>query len=209
MRPLLESSVAAATWTAHGKAWREWCSLVGEREVVSSVSERLAVTVDYLLYLREAKVSAAVARRRLCGVSFYFKCLDWDDVTKRFLIQQSLKGWERTHVRRESRRPVSYSLLVSLLQATEHGCSSVYESCFTRRPFVLCFMVRCALVSWFQCLRVVWEVCWWMMWYVRTVFCSCGCGALRRINLVGVRGCVLWLWMVWLALLRRFFPFWP
>ncbi|XP_056411358.1 uncharacterized protein LOC130355345 [Hyla sarda] len=137
--PLLESSMAASTWSGHGKAWKEWCLLVYGRNVSGCSDSRLEVTVDYLLSLRASHFSALVARRRLAGVSFYFRLLGWEDVTKRFLIQQSLKGWQRTHVRREQRRPVSYTLLVSLVQASVSCCCSPFESALYSAAFCVAF----------------------------------------------------------------------
>ncbi|XP_056407274.1 uncharacterized protein LOC130298362 isoform X1 [Hyla sarda] len=139
LMPLLKSSMAASTWSGHGKAWADWCLLVAGRNVAECLDTRLAVTVDYLLLLRSANLSALVARRRLSGVSFYFRLLGWEDVTKRFLIQQSLKGWQRTHVRKDLRRPVSYALLVSLLQAAASCCSSAFEATLYSAAFCVAF----------------------------------------------------------------------
>ncbi|XP_056385746.1 uncharacterized protein LOC130281967 [Hyla sarda] len=139
LMPLLESSMAASTWTGHGKAWNEWCLLVSGRNVAECPRLRLEVTVDYLLSLRSANFSALVARRRLAGVSFYFRLLGWEDITKRFLIQQSLKGWQRTQVRKDLRRPVSYPLLVSLLQASVSCCTSNFEATLYSAAFCVAF----------------------------------------------------------------------
>lgn len=137
--PLVCSSVAPATWNGYGKAWGEWLPLVGDREVATSDTARLEVTVDYILQLRGLGVSAALVQRRLSGLAFHFKLRNWVDVTKTFAIRQALKGWRKEHVRSDSRRPVSYSLLCQLVEATLVVCKSRFEACLFQTAFCLAF----------------------------------------------------------------------
>lgn len=89
---MVRASVAQATWSAYGKAWDEWVALVGSRRVASVESDRLQVTTEYVLCLREQGASAALAQRRLSGLSFHFNLRGWNDVTKIVVIRQALKG---------------------------------------------------------------------------------------------------------------------
>lgn len=115
--------------------WRWWVLV---RLICRFVeSDRIEVTIDYLLFLRESGLSAAVAQRRLSGLSFHFKLRNWSDSTKSFVIRQALKGWKKEYVRTEHRRPVSYSLLVRLLGATDSTCSSPFEATLFRACFCL------------------------------------------------------------------------
>lgn len=68
-------------------------------------------------------------------------------MTKCFLVQQALRGWKKEHVRMECRRPVSYSLLARLLEATEGQCSSPFEAvlfwaCFFFGPVFVWHLVN-------------------------------------------------------------------
>lgn len=99
---------------------------------------RLEVTTDYMLKLRKQGVSA-VGCFGVGGLTFHFKLRCWIDITKSFVIRQALKGWRKEYVRRESRRPISYLLLVQLLEATDHQCSSIYEASLFRDSFCLAF----------------------------------------------------------------------
>ncbi|XP_056414359.1 uncharacterized protein LOC130356619 isoform X1 [Hyla sarda] len=139
LMPLVSSSVTPATWSGHGKAWGEWLELVGGRDVAGDDEWRFTVTVDYLLRMRELGRSAIVARRRLSGLSFHFKLRGWVDVTKRFSILQALKGWDRTPRVSDARRPVSFSLLLSLMAALQGVCRSPYESLLFQVAFSLAF----------------------------------------------------------------------
>lgn len=139
MMALIRSSVAPPTWGCYGKAWSEWVALVGDRRVESSESERLQVTVEYFLSLREAGLSAAVAQRRLSGLAFHFKIRGWADTTKHFVFRQAIRGWKKEFVSRDSRRPVSYSLLVRLFDISGSQCVSPYEGTLFRACFALAF----------------------------------------------------------------------
>lgn len=139
MMELIRASVALPTWGSYGKAWDEWVAAVGDRSVDSSDSERLQVTVEYFLSLRSAGLSAAVAQRRLSGLSFHFKLRGWVDSTKHFVFTQALRGWKKERVTKDTRRPVSYSLLVRLLDSTGRQCVSPYEGALFRACFSLAF----------------------------------------------------------------------
>lgn len=131
--------MASATWSGYGKAWGEWLPLVGDRQVATSETARLEVTVDYILQLRDLGVSAALVQRRLSGLAFHFKLRNWVDVTKSFVIRQALKGWRKEHVHTDRRRPVSYSLLGQLVEATVTVCKSSYKACLFQTAFCLAF----------------------------------------------------------------------
>lgn len=106
---LVGASVAPSTWNGHGKAWREWFQIAQGWECKSR-DELLGSTLQYLLQLRESGCSAAVAQKRLSGVRFHLLLRGREDVTKDFVIRQALKGWRKEGVRKESRRPVSFSI---------------------------------------------------------------------------------------------------
>lgn len=137
--PLIRTSLAQSTWTTYGKAWEEWSSLIHDRQVDVSEAARLEVTVDFLLRLRDNGASAALAQRRLTGISFHFKLRGWSDVTKEFSVRQALKGWRRELVCSDSRRPISFCLLLQLLDATASQCASAYEVLLFKTCFCLAF----------------------------------------------------------------------
>ncbi|XP_040271178.1 uncharacterized protein LOC120986584 isoform X1 [Bufo bufo] len=139
LMPLIQASVSPATWQAHGKAWGDWESMVGGRDVASSDDLRLEVTVKWLLQLRASGVSASMAQRRLSGVAFHFKLRDWPDVTRRFIIRQALRGWRKELVYRECRRPVSFNLLGRLIAKLSDVCRSLFEVALFSASFSIAF----------------------------------------------------------------------
>ncbi|XP_044151282.1 uncharacterized protein LOC122939275 [Bufo gargarizans] len=144
---LVRSSVSPATWQTHGNSWVQWWGIVGERDVGARDDLRLEVTVEWLLYLRSLRVSAAVAQRRLSGIAFHFKLRGWSDVTKHFVIRQALKGWRKEYVSRESRRPVSFGLLGKLISLLPQVCSSPFEVSLFSGSFSLAFFAALRVVE--------------------------------------------------------------
>lgn len=136
---LVGASVALATWQGHGKAWREWCMLCKGGMLMSDRASLLEVTLNYLMQLQERELLAAVAQRRLTGVRFHLLLRGQEDVTRDFIIRQSLKGWKKERTRSECRRPVSYASLLHLMDSLQGVCSSEYEACLFRICFCVAF----------------------------------------------------------------------
>lgn len=136
---LVRQSVAPATWTAYGKAWDAWLGCAGDSNYVSSPQERLRITLQYLLLLRRGGSSGTLACSRITGVSFHFQLRGWENIGLHFLVSRALRGWRKERVSSESRRPVSYHLLQSLLGALPGICSSPYETLLFSTVFGLAF----------------------------------------------------------------------
>ncbi|XP_075705275.1 uncharacterized protein LOC142728910 [Rhinoderma darwinii] len=142
--PLVQSSVAPATWSGHGKAWREWLACA-EDDVLHSPQNCHGITVTYLSWLRDKGVSARVAQKRLSGVAFAFKLLGLLDATKSPVFSLILRGWKKEKPTVDMRRPVSFSLLQRIVGSTAETCVSAYE----------CLLFQCAfMLSFFGALRI-------------------------------------------------------
>lgn len=95
---LVGAFVAPATWTGHGKSWKEWVSFLGSGPLPSNREKLLGVTIRYLVSLRERGVSATLAQQRLSEVRFHLLLHGREDVTKDFILWQALKGWRKERV---------------------------------------------------------------------------------------------------------------
>ncbi|KAM4026762.1 uncharacterized protein ACNLHF_022612 [Anomaloglossus baeobatrachus] len=84
-------------------------------------------------------LSSAVAKNRLSGLAFHFKLRGWSDVTKFFIVRQAVKGWSRGRPGKESRRPVSFSLLSRIIDGIPAVCPSPFESALFSASFALAF----------------------------------------------------------------------
>lgn len=136
---LVRNSVTPATWAAYGKAWEGWWECVGSRPVLSCAEARLEATLDFLSRLREAGASGTVAQHKITGVAFHFQLRGWGNVGQQFVVSRILRGWKKERVTRDSRKPVSFSLLGSLIAASRTVCSSPFESALLSAAFGLAF----------------------------------------------------------------------
>ncbi|KAM8960554.1 uncharacterized protein RCH25_036277 [Pelodytes ibericus] len=64
----------------------------------------------------------------MSAVAAYFKFSGDPDVTKEFLVRQALRGYRRGFKQLDSRRPVTFSILLRILEALPLVCSSPFEN---------------------------------------------------------------------------------
>lgn len=76
---------------------------------------------------------------KLAGLAFFFKLQGGVDFTKDFRVRQAVKGYRKSHKRKDSRRPVSFSNLQAIFEALGSLCSSVYEIALFKAAFSLAF----------------------------------------------------------------------
>lgn len=139
---LVRQSVALAMWTMYGKAWNAWSGCTGGSSFAHSQQERLRITLQYLLLLRQQGVSGMVARRKVTGISFHFQLRGWENIGLHFLVNRALRGWRKERISTECRRPFSYQLLQSLKGSLAGICASPYETRLFSTVFSLAFLVR-------------------------------------------------------------------
>ncbi|XP_075711490.1 uncharacterized protein LOC142748274 [Rhinoderma darwinii] len=135
---LLRGSVVPATWKSHCRAWDRWLEIAGN-DFPSQEGCHLDVTIASLVQIRQEGGSAATASKFLAGVAFMLKLWGCRDVTKEFVVRQSLKGWKKEACSRDTRRPVSFSLLGRLLAVLCFVCRDEYEVSLFGAAFSLAF----------------------------------------------------------------------
>lgn len=128
-----------ATWSAYGKAWQGWWDCVGDLPVTSCAMARLQVTLEFLLRLRQSGATGVLAQHKLTGISFHFQLRGWENVGQAFVVRRVLRGWAKERVSRDSRKPVSFALLRSLISALQPLCPSPYEVSLFSTAFGLAF----------------------------------------------------------------------
>lgn len=84
-------------------------------------------------------MSASVVNRRVAGLAFLFKLQGQPDFTKDFWVRQALKGYRKSMVRRDSRRPVTFEILQGIIAQLGSVCSSGYEVLLFKVAFLLAF----------------------------------------------------------------------
>ncbi|XP_018123191.1 uncharacterized protein LOC108719089 [Xenopus laevis] len=139
LRRLVRSSVAASTWAAYGKVWKEWEQLVDWAEGWSSSDGRRELMLWWVYWMAETGRSAAQIDKGRAALAFWFKLKGWVDLTKDFVVRQVVRGLKKGNIRCDTRRPVSVPMLTDLLRVLEGICFSQYEVHLFRLAFLLAF----------------------------------------------------------------------
>lgn len=125
------------TWNYYAQTWKEWESLL---DSVPGAGEDLELVLLYWIGLNFGSgMSHSGMSRRMSALAFWFKSRKVEDVTKSFLVRQAMRGFRRGQRVRDSRRPVSYEMLVSLGAGLMHICVTEYEIWLFRAAFSLAF----------------------------------------------------------------------
>lgn len=131
--------MCTATWTAYEKVWGQWLAL--EREVGGCASEgdHLCLVLEFIGRNVEGGVSASKLGQKMSGLAVWFQLSGVGDVTKHALVKRVLRGYRRGKNTRDSRRPVSFSMLGAIIGVMGEVCFSPYEAALFRTAFILAF----------------------------------------------------------------------
>ncbi|XP_077324816.1 uncharacterized protein LOC143960278 isoform X1 [Lithobates pipiens] len=135
----IRRSVSGATWTAYVKVWREWQELVREVDGTGGAGDGRLLALYFVVRNVESGRSAAVIDRKLAGLSFLFKLLGSEDWSKGFWIRQMLKGFRKQSKRGDTRRPVTFGVLVAICGTLVSVCTSPFEVRLFTAAFSLAF----------------------------------------------------------------------
>lgn len=100
-----------------GASFRDLKGMEGRAGVRSKAGEGSAGLAVRLLVLyfsvrhMEEGVSAPAMNMKLAGLAFLFKLQGQPDFTKDFGVRQAIKGYRRSVVRRDARRPVTFVMM--------------------------------------------------------------------------------------------------
>lgn len=136
-RLLVRRSLSEGTWSFYSRTWEEWESLL------ESVPEAKVDLESGLLFFIGSHfgmgMSPSGMDRRLSALAFWFQVHRLQDFTKSFLVRRAMRGFRKGRCIRDSRRPVSFELLLSLGASLPEVCASIYEGKLFRAAFSLAF----------------------------------------------------------------------
>ncbi|KAM3936683.1 uncharacterized protein RB166_019563 [Leptodactylus fuscus] len=136
---LVRRSLGDSTWKGYSQVWTEWEQLVGEVYGDGVPGDWESVLLFFVGSLFGSGVSPSGLAKRLAALAFWFKFRGFRDFTKSFLVRQAVKGFRRGSGSRDSRRPLSFRVLVDLVGALGQVCSSEYEAVLFGLAFSLAF----------------------------------------------------------------------
>ncbi|XP_077327696.1 uncharacterized protein LOC143962249 [Lithobates pipiens] len=134
----LKNSVSLRTWEDYLRAWSRWDSFCSTYNL-SIASCNAYTALSFVIFLIHSNLSAASIHKILAGVSFFLKFFDLPALSSFYTVRQVLKGFRRSHLVRDGRRPISIDLLVKLIQTLPSVCYSPYEILLFNAAFSLAF----------------------------------------------------------------------
>ncbi|XP_069810646.1 integrase/recombinase xerD homolog [Dendropsophus ebraccatus] len=135
----MERAVTKATWKGRESVWREWRDFCSRLGVDSLRGEVVPALLCFVGEAFEKGVSASGLLKKLAGLAYWFKLFGVRDATKDFVVRQAVLGYSKSRVARDSRRPVSFDLLVKLVGVLGLICSDKYEEVLFSAAFALAF----------------------------------------------------------------------
>lgn len=95
--------------------------------------------VQFIAYLSLKEFSPATARLYVSAIGFECKSKDLDDVTRNFLVVKMLEGMKRLSVKKDTRLPITHSILCKIVQVLPSVCTNLYESPLFQAAYMLAF----------------------------------------------------------------------
>lgn len=107
--------------------------------VGSEASDRVSCLLFFIGRAFSDGVSPSAITRRMSALAFWFQLRSECDATKNFLVRKALRGFRRGRAVRDSRRPVSFDLLLRLGEEVAGVCATVFEAVLFKLAFSLAF----------------------------------------------------------------------
>lgn len=98
-----------------------------------------ATLVDFVSYLSLTKLSPNTVKSYIAGISYYNKLHGFPDTTQSFLLKKVLLGFSRSNLHNDGRKPITFDILIGMVQALPKICQSYYESTLFSTIFVTAF----------------------------------------------------------------------
>lgn len=95
---------------------------------------------QFIAYSFEGNMSQATLKCYLAGISFACKFNEFPDPTQKFIVKKLVEGFGRSQYKApDARLPITYEILVSLIQVLPFVCNSSYETLLFQTSFSVAY----------------------------------------------------------------------
>lgn len=136
---LIRQSVSTGTWKVYSKVWQKWFSLQEEVGGSDDPEEMQAWVLFFICSNYEKGVSRTAIGKKMAALAFLFQLVGHMYFTKSFVVCRALRGYRKGSSFQDSRRPVSFEVLGTILASLGRVCSLHYQQVLFRAAFVLAF----------------------------------------------------------------------
>ncbi len=135
---LLNAAVAQNTHKTYQVAWKSFCGFK-QQPMAGSPSASVADVRHYIAWLSLRGFAPSTIATYVAGVGFFHKMSGGMDPTRDFLVSKLIEGAKRGSPVQDSRVPISVPILLELVSALPHVCSSRFEAVLFRAVFSCAF----------------------------------------------------------------------
>ncbi|OCU02335.1 hypothetical protein XELAEV_18008098mg [Xenopus laevis] len=132
--PVLELLRALVLQCLRQNIWFRARLALGVKNGIATLSR-----IQFTEFRNLAPHAEDMGQRESGGFAFLFQLFYWKDVTKEFVVRKVLKGWKNSFRSKDTRRPVSFSILSQLVTTVHNICSTVHESTLFSLAFSVAF----------------------------------------------------------------------
>lgn len=129
-KKLIHNSLAPSTHRTYQTALKKFQSFFKAHFNQSIVTWPIpsSVLLNFIAYLSIQQHAPSTVQLYISAIAFYHKLQGFKDPTNNFLITKALQGLKRTRGREEdSRRPISFHIMLQIIDSLPAICSSTYE----------------------------------------------------------------------------------
>ncbi|XP_061196930.1 uncharacterized protein LOC133205188 isoform X2 [Saccostrea echinata] len=95
--------------------------------------------INYIAYLSSKGTTYTTAKTYLAGLSFTIKLGNFPDPCQFFIVKKMLHGFKQLKHRKDSRSPITFPLLVKIIDSLQHVCRNYYEKLLFSSAYGLAF----------------------------------------------------------------------
>ncbi|OCT74291.1 hypothetical protein XELAEV_18033252mg [Xenopus laevis] len=121
LKTTISSYIAKKSWSSYINSWSLWSRHV----IVNSNNSEL--DIHLLNQMQAHGKSPNTMKKHIAGISFFLKLFDRPDITKKPIVKQLLKGYQKAKPTADKRKPITLAILLHLIRNLRQMCTSEYE----------------------------------------------------------------------------------
>ncbi|OCT67472.1 hypothetical protein XELAEV_18038770mg [Xenopus laevis] len=123
LKTTISNSIAKKSWSFYVNSWSLWSRHV----IVNCNSSELDNLIHLLNQTQAHGKSPNTMKKHIAGISFFLKLFDRPDITKKPIVKQLLKGYQKAKPAADKRKPITLAILLQLVCNLRQMCTSEYE----------------------------------------------------------------------------------
>lgn len=136
---LLSIAFSKNSYKTYSTGWNALCEFMGQGSAAPTMPITSAMVRAFIAWLSLKGCAPATIATYVAGVGFYHKFHGYADPTKDFLVSKLLEGCRRDRRVTDTRAPITVPILITILGALPHVCSSRFEELMFKAAMLCAF----------------------------------------------------------------------